>query len=348
MSTLKTKNIQHPSATEPAIVLNPNGTFTADIEDLSAESLHGGTFSLRNKIINGSFDIWQRGTNFSGNLYTADRWKTWESGDAVATTRVFGPQGTTYGISFDRACTFQQPIELPLVGKAGEFYNGSTWVLSWYSTSSNVSDFIVEVSFRDYPYDGTNTVMNTVGSISVAETVGSWTRFKVEVTIDQDPVGTNECLCVFVSPQTALSLSGIQFEKGGLTALEVRPKGFELSLCQRYFIRLNYPDSSYAALGSLQSSASPRGAVIHYPVSMRKPAQAADVTFSGVGTTPGNLTFLQPNTANPTTVGSIVGLGNSTESLHVYGNGFTSIGSIGQTSVLYAYAGSWIEITAEF
>ncbi|QIN96929.1 hypothetical protein [Synechococcus phage S-H34] len=235
MSTLKTKNIQHPSASGPAIALNPNGTFTADIEDLSAESLHGGTFSLRNKLINGSFDIWQRGTNFSGNLYTADRWKTWESGDAVATTRVFGPQGTTYGISFDRACTFQQPIELPLVGKAGEFYNGSTWVLSWYSTSSNVSDFIVEASFRDYPYDGTNTVMNTVGSISVAETVGSWTRFKVEVTIDQDPVGTSECLCVFINPQTALSLSGVQFEKGGLTALEVRPVGFELSLCQRYF-----------------------------------------------------------------------------------------------------------------
>ena len=83
MSTLKTKNIQHPSATEPALVLNPNGTFDAEIGDLDAESLHGGTFSLRNKLINGSFDIWQRGNTFSGSVYSGDRWKIGSAGVAL-------------------------------------------------------------------------------------------------------------------------------------------------------------------------------------------------------------------------------------------------------------------------
>ena len=230
MSTLKTKNIQHPSASGPAIALNPNGTFTAEIEDLSAESLHGGTFSLRNKLINGSFDIWQRGTTFSAAGYTADRWR----GDAtVAYTRVFGPEGLTYGMSISAGTTtIQQCVELALTGNGGEFYNGSTWTLSWYSTTDTFSPI---VRFRDSGAPVANDVSVTVGPATAVTTVGSWTRYKAEVTIDQDPAATNTCLAVSLSTTGASSISGIQFEKGGLTALEVRPKGFELSLCHRYY-----------------------------------------------------------------------------------------------------------------
>ena len=45
-----------------------------------------GTISTsnRNKIINGGFDIWQRGTSFAANIYNADRWVS--SSDATVTT----------------------------------------------------------------------------------------------------------------------------------------------------------------------------------------------------------------------------------------------------------------------
>jgi hypothetical protein len=228
MSTIKTKNIQHPSATEPALVMNPDGTFNATMDDVVAQSLNGGTFSFRNKLINGTFDIWQRGSNFSVAGYTADRWY----GDqTTAKTRVFGPQGQTYGMSLSGATTLVQSIELPLVGKAGEFYNGSTWVLSWYSTTDT---FTPNVEFRDATVDAGGVAVTTGTPVAV-ETVGIWTRYKAEVTIDQDPLGTNECLSVLLAASGATSIAGVQFEKGGLTELEHRPIGTELELCQRYF-----------------------------------------------------------------------------------------------------------------
>ena len=68
MSTLKTVNIQHPSASTAAITLNNDGT----LGNASFSNYPG-----RNRIINGSFSVWQRGTSFSNpnSNYTSDRWK---------------------------------------------------------------------------------------------------------------------------------------------------------------------------------------------------------------------------------------------------------------------------------
>ena len=133
MSTIKVKNIQHPSADEPAIVLNPDGTINVDINELESSSLYGGGFSLRNKLINGRFDIWQRGTTFSGEGYSADRW--YSTGDC---NRVFGPAGVTdYGLQVSSASgLILQGIELSVAGRAGEFQPGTKWYLSWYQNNN--------------------------------------------------------------------------------------------------------------------------------------------------------------------------------------------------------------------
>ena len=80
MSTLRVDAIRHNSATSDAITMASDGTCTAKITGITG----GGTYSNRNKIINGDFTIHQRGgtiASTSGN-YTIDRWRTYRAGGA--------------------------------------------------------------------------------------------------------------------------------------------------------------------------------------------------------------------------------------------------------------------------
>ena len=80
MSTLKVDNIRHNSATSDAITMASDGTCTAKITGITG----GGTYSNRNKIINGDFTIHQRGGTIASSTgnYTIDRWRTYRSGGA--------------------------------------------------------------------------------------------------------------------------------------------------------------------------------------------------------------------------------------------------------------------------
>jgi hypothetical protein len=77
MSTLKTTNLQAPSAASPAIVLASDGTATAQLSSLNGGALSGA----RNRIINGDMRIDQRNAGASvtastttARTYTLDRW----------------------------------------------------------------------------------------------------------------------------------------------------------------------------------------------------------------------------------------------------------------------------------
>jgi len=66
-------------------------TFNASTGSITSAQLSPGTWSYgKNAIINGAFDIWQRGTSFTGltgavNTYGADRWELSTNNDGVVT-----------------------------------------------------------------------------------------------------------------------------------------------------------------------------------------------------------------------------------------------------------------------
>jgi len=99
-----------------------------------------------NLLINGNFDIWQRGVSFSNNGFTADRWYL---GIVNGGTRVYKMTGgnslsntTSFvrieSLSANSTFTFAQPIESTVVSQI----RGSYITLSFYAklpTTSNWS-----------------------------------------------------------------------------------------------------------------------------------------------------------------------------------------------------------------
>ena len=80
MSTLKVDAIRHNSSTRDAITTAADGTCTAKLTGMTG----GGTFTNRNKIINGDFTIHQRGGTITAGsgVYTIDRWRSYRTGDS--------------------------------------------------------------------------------------------------------------------------------------------------------------------------------------------------------------------------------------------------------------------------
>ena len=113
MSTLKVNTIRHTGASSDAITLAADGT--AAIGECTAKVTNN--LSNRNLIINGAFQISQRGssaTTASGGYHTVDRWKSSVGGSDEAPTfsQADVASGTTpYSLGFRKAWKIQNGNE---------------------------------------------------------------------------------------------------------------------------------------------------------------------------------------------------------------------------------------------
>jgi hypothetical protein len=100
MSTLKTTNLQHPSAASPAIVLDADGGMSGAFPSPN-----------RNLLYNGAMQVHQRGTSATGitsaGYWTADRWVSPVVGVGAWTQTVEadGPTGSGFTKSLKMECT---------------------------------------------------------------------------------------------------------------------------------------------------------------------------------------------------------------------------------------------------
>ena len=256
----------------------------------------------KNKIINGDFGIWQRGTSFStasgtlsNSTYTADRWAV--TYDGTGSTRTVSQQAFTPGTApvagYESAYYWQYAQTVAGSGATyNDFYQriedvrtfaGQTVTVSFWA---KVSSGTVSQTFalRQY-YGGGGSVIDT-NSAGFTVT-SSWQRFALTVTLPSlsgATLGSGSWLALeFRLPTNTTftySLWGVQVEAGSVatpfTTASNTLQG-ELALCQRYYWR-GISGASYGFLNGAGFSYTSSNAQISvtYPVTMRAIPSSVD------------------------------------------------------------------------
>ena len=211
-----------PDGTVDSGTLATDSVTAVKIPDTVESSLKSGR---KNLIINGGFDVWQRGTSFSptgSRMYTADRW-SFEGASLTISRSTDVPSGhlfkysariqnTSGATSNNRSYIEDLNTLLP---------NGIPWTLSaWVKVTSGG----INLDLGD-----TDVVSGGFSTSSV------WTKISVSSS-SRNTAGVNAFLDIFVDANTDAYITGIQLELGSVaTDFEHRSYGEELALCQRYF-----------------------------------------------------------------------------------------------------------------
>ena len=226
----------------------PGKLIVDEIEDSGGTSVIG----RKNYIINGNFDIWQRGTSLTGGgalNFLADRWQFEGSGaiynlsqGTFTAGQTDVPNNPKYYLditvtSADDLSRLEQNIE-DVYTLAGETVTVSFWAKYTTTAPTNFNVYLVQ----KFGSGGSADVSTTVLSGQTLTT--SWQKFTGTVTlpsISGKTVGTGSSL-MFRGPWNSnnetydIQVAQVQVEKGSVaTDFEVRHIGEELHLCQRYY-----------------------------------------------------------------------------------------------------------------
>ena len=171
----------------------------------------------RNLIINGDFQVWQRGTSFSSG-FTADRWYT-----AAGTV-------TKDGLAIKHVATNTDPYLLYKVEDLGNKFDGQDAIASFYlKTSSGINKLqYLTVCNVNYTHD----VMHELPS-----EISGYTRWACPVKITDAHTDYIRIVVELEAVSGNISyLRQVQLELGKVaTPFEHRSYGEELALCQRYY-----------------------------------------------------------------------------------------------------------------
>ena len=201
-----------------------------------------GALSNRNKLINGGFDVWQRGTPITnsagGSYFGADRWKGYSG-----STRTF-TQDTTSALSIG----FPNCVKAETGAAVASFYNriedvrtlsGQTVTLSYYIKANVAHTPAAAFLKQSFGSGGSADVLTYLSSPSLTT---SWQRVVQTValpSVEGKTIGASSYLEVYpitLSASQTYYITGVQLEVGDTaTPFEHRSIGQELALCQRYF-----------------------------------------------------------------------------------------------------------------
>ena len=266
------------------------GVTTAGITTAYIGSVNDGPISgARNRIINGSFDIWQRGTSGSSG-YLADRWLAESTTSISRSTDV--PVGL--GVSFRYSIEFSNTsATYPLVLQRIESVNcydlvGKTVTISyWAKNISGAAKIYSELNYANSVDNFTvSTVVGNDYSTATSNPSSSWTYYRTTYT--NLPSGVTNGLDIRIVRDNASSattrVTGVQLEVGPTaTPFERRSFGQELALCQRYYETATIPVNGLAAQYSanVYTGSNPGFSCIAIPFAVTKRATPSISSSTG-------------------------------------------------------------------
>lgn len=201
---------------------------------VSLAQLGNNNTTFRNRIINGNFDFWQRGTTGTGAVYVADRWST----DQVNTTQARSTDvpsgiGADYSLQVSASSGTNATVQKIESKNVRDLSNKQVTVSFWAKSASGTPTLNFDVRYA--------TVLDNFASMTIMQgstvTLSStWTKYTFTFNALNSNVVNGLALFFYnVSTQTFL-LSQIQLEAGTTaTPFEYRSYGVELALCQRYY-----------------------------------------------------------------------------------------------------------------
>jgi hypothetical protein len=272
----------------------------------------GNAFAAgKNKIINGDFSIWQRGTTFSSG-FTADRWVTSADVGITFSQQTFTPgtapvagyegtyfgrfvksSGGTYGIG-----SYQKIEDVRVLA-------GQTVTLSfWAKADSAIA--ITPYYNQVFGTGGSGTVGNAIGTVTLTT---SWARYSLTFSMPSmsgKTIGTNSFTEIYVtryigSAAVTIDLWGVQLEAGSVATPFQTATGTiqgELAACMRYYQRWNtanaYIYGEIFPSWFIAQGTTGIGTYVNLPIAMRA-APVPDYTSIAVFNLTGSIVTTNPS-----------------------------------------------------
>lgn len=213
----------------------------------------------KNKIINGDFGIWQRGTSFtnpSSGSYNVDRWRGYRdgSGTLIISQQAFTP-GSAPVSGYEGSFFYR--LNQSVAGSGATVnahqtviedvrtFAGQTVTLSYWAKAAATTSLEI-TSDQGFGSGGSSTVSTTI--VASQSITTSWVRYSHTFTmpsVSGKTIGagnsTSITLRLPLNATFTFDIWGVQLEAGSTATAFQTATGTiqgELAACQRYFIRI--------------------------------------------------------------------------------------------------------------
>jgi hypothetical protein len=241
----------------------------------------------KNKIINGDFGIWQRGTSFTNPVngaYTSDRMRLGHDGTGGTLTvsqQSFTP-GTAPVAGYESSFFYRYNWSVAQTGATTNTpvgqniedvrtFAGQTITVSFWAKADSSRTLTPQILQR-FGSGGSSTVLNTGTAINITT---SWARYSQTFTvasISGKTIGTGSSLGLNLNSGTlnaiyTFDIWGIQVEAGSIATPFQTATGTlagELAACQRYYQRVT-AGGAYGSVTLLGNANSTTAARVFFP-----------------------------------------------------------------------------------